>query len=406
MPLTVQEVKNITCPDGKLQVKKSDGNNLFLLVKNGGSKLWRFRFRHAGKYQEMALGKYPSVSLSDARRLAEDARASLVHGINPMDVRRERKRTKEISKDKMFSTIAVKWWEQQKDSWLEDHASRIKRWLLVDSKCLGNLHIDSIDAGHITELMLAIESAGTPKKAPNILAVINRVFGYALAHRLTRNNPAQGLPLGDILKPLPKTKHRAAIVKSNELAKLIRDIDTTESGNYCTAEALKLIPRVFLRPTEIRNLKWEYVDFDDSLIRIPGEEMKRGREHLVPMSKQVAEHLKKIKAVTGYSKLVFPNQRDSSKPMSKNVLTNRLRDLGYPADVMSAHGFRSTASTILHEKGWNHEVIEVQLAHLTGTATSRAYNRSIYLAERTKLMQEWADYLDALVQKHTVANSD
>nr|WP_076916395.1 tyrosine-type recombinase/integrase [Pseudoalteromonas sp. TB13] len=401
MPLTAQEVKNISCPEDKAQIKKSDGNNLFLLVKNNNSKLWRLRFRHAGKYQEMALGKYPSISLSEARRLAEEARASLINGINPMDERRERKRTKEVTKDKLFSTIAIKWWEQQKGSWSEDHEKRINRWLLVDSKSLGNLHIDNIDAGHITELMLAVEATGSPRKAPNILAVINRVFGYALAHRLTRNNPAQGLPLTDILKPLPKVKHRAAIVKPNELAQLIRDIDTTESGNYCTVEALKLIPRVFLRPTEIRNLKWEYVDFDDSLIRIPAEEMKRGRDHIVPMSKQVVKHLKEVKTVTGYSKLVFPNQRDGSKPMSKNVLTNRLRDLGYPADVMSAHGFRSTASTILHEKGWNHDVIEVQLAHLTGSATSRAYNRSIYLAERTKLMQEWADYLDVLSTHNT-----
>ena len=401
MSLTAQEVKNLTCPEGQSQVKRSDGNNLFLLIKINGSKLWRLRFRHAGKYQEMALGKYPSISLSEARKLAEEARASLIHGINPMDERRERKRTKTTPKNKLFETIALKWWEQQKDSWSDDHAARIKRWLLVDSKHISNLHIEEIDAGHITELMLTIEAAGAPKKAPNILAVINRVFGYALAHRLTRSNPAQGLPLGDILKPLPKVKHRAAIVKPNELAQLIKDIDTTESGNYCTAEALKLIPRVFLRPTEIRNLKWEYVDFDDSLIRIPAEEMKRGREHLVPMSKQVAKQLTDIKAVTGYSELVFPNQRDSSKPMSKNVLTNRLRDLGYPADVMSAHGFRSTASTILHEKGWNHEVIEVQLAHLTGTATSRAYNRSIYLTERKKLMQEWANYLDELVKQHT-----
>lgn len=396
MPLTVQEVKNISCPDGKSQIKRSDGNNLFLLVKSSGSKLWRLRFRHAGKYQEMALGKYPSISLSEARKLAEEARASLIHGINPMDERRERKRTKTTSKDKLFATIALKWWEQQKDSWSEDHAARIKRWLLVDSIYINKLHIDEIDAGHITELMLAIESAGTPKKAPNILAVINRVFGYALAHRLTRKNPAQGLPLSDILKPLPRVKHRAAIVKPNELAQLIKDIDTAQSGNYCTIQALKLIPRVFLRPTEIRNLKWEHIDFDDFLIRIPAEEMKRNREHLVPMSKQVVQQLKGVKAVTGYSKLVFPNQRDSSKPMSKNVLTNRLRDLGYPADVMSAHGFRSTASTILHEKGWDHDVIEVQLAHLTGTATSRAYNRSLYLAERTKLMQEWANYLDVL----------
>lgn len=396
MALTMQEVKNLSCPEDKAQIKKSDGNGLFLLVKNNGSKLWRFRFRYSSKYQEMAFGKYPSIPLREARKLAEEARALLIHGINPMDERRVRKCNKSISQDKLFSVVALKWWEQQKDSWSIDHAARIKRWLLVDSKSICKLHLDEIDAGHITSLMLSIEAAGTPKKAPNILAVINRVFGYALAHRLTRNNPAQGLPLGDILKPLPKVQHRAAIVKSSELGKLIKDIDTTQSGNYCTVEALKLIPRVFLRPTEIRHLKWEYIDFDDGLIRIPAEEMKCNREHLVPMSRQVSEQLAAVKLVTGYSELVFPNQRDSSKAMSKNILTNRLRDLGYPADVMSAHGFRSTASTILHEKGWNSEVIEVQLAHLTGTATSRSYNRSLYLSERTKLMQEWADYLDEL----------
>ncbi len=124
--------------------------------------------------------------------------------------------------------------------------------------------------------------------------------------------------------------------------------------------------------------------------------MKRSREHLVPLANQVVNHLRAIQKVTGYSSYVFPGQRSSDQPISKNVMTNRLRDLGYGADVMSAHGFRSTASTILHEQGWHHDVIETQLAHLTGTATSRAYNRSMHLAERTKMMQSWADQLDAL----------
>jgi integrase len=180
------------------------------------------------------------------------------------------------------------------------------------------------------------------------------------------------------------------------LGQLIRDIDKTDSGSYCTVEALKLIPRLFLRPKEIRCLKWEYVDFEQKLLVIPAEDMKRGREHLVPLAEQVIRQLKSVQEVTGYSPYVFPSQRSSDKPLSKNVMTNRLRDLGYSADVMSAHGFRSTASTILHEQGWHHDVIEAQLAHLTGTATSRAYNRSIHLAERKKMMQSWADQLDAL----------
>lgn len=395
MALTVREIKSLSCPPDKKQIKKSDGNGLFLLIKNNNSKLWRFRFKYADKHQEMALGKYPTVSLHDARNMAEKARLLLVDGINPMEKRRERKRASN-PQDRSFSKIALKWWEQQKDSWSEGHADRVKRWIIKDAKLIGNIAIDQIDAGHITEVMLSIEAAGTPKKAPVILSVLNRIFGYALAHRLTRSNPVQGLPLRDILKPLPKVQHRAAIVRASELGKLIKDIDEDNSSHYCTVEALRLIPRIFLRPKEIRLLRWEYVDFDDGLIRISEEDMKRGREHLVPMAEQVSAQLREVQKLTGYSEYVFPNRRDSSAPLSKNVLTNRLRHLGYTADVMSAHGFRSTASTILHEKGWNHDVIEVQLAHLTGTATSRAYNRSIYLAERKEMMQEWTNYLDRL----------
>jgi len=395
MKLTALEVKSIICPDDKKQIKKSDGNGLFLLVKSNGSKLWRMRFKYASKHQELAFGKYPIVTLSKARELTKEARLLLSQGINPMVERRERKQ-KSNPQGKMFQAIALKWWEQQKGSWTTEYQVRVKRWIIQDTTSIAKINIEEIDAGHITELMLSIEASGALTKAPNILSMINRIFGYALAHRLTRTNPAQGLPLRDIIKPLPKTKHRSAITNPTELAKLIYDIDTTESGSFCTIEALKLIPRIFLRPKEIRELKWEYIDFEDRIIRIPAEDMKRGREHLIPMSSQVLEQLKMVKSMTGYSRYVFPNDRDSNKPLSKNVMTNRLRALGYSADVVSAHGFRSTASTLLHEQGWNHDVIETQLAHLIGTATSRAYNRSIYLSERKNMMQEWANYLDEL----------
>jgi len=395
MSLTALEIKSISCPEGKKQIKKFDGNGLFLLVKNNGSKLWRMRFKLSGKHKEMALGQYPTIPLLEARKLAEEARVSLIQGINPLDERRERKRNHSAT-DRQFNTIALNWWEQQKDSWSKDHQARVKRFLTIDCKSLSKLLIDEIDAGHITEVMLSIEASGAPKKAPVILSIINRIFGYALAHRLTRDNPAQGLPLRDIIKPLAKVRSHSAIIKASELGKLIYDIDTSPTGSFCTVEALKLIPRVFLRPNEIRGLKWEYVDFDEKLIRIPAEEMKKDRDHLVPLSKQVIKQLKYIQSLTSYSIYVFPNERDSNKPLSKNVMTNRLRDLGYAADVMSAHGFRSTASTILHEQGWNHDAIEAQLAHLTGTNTSRAYNRSIYLPERKKMMQQWSNYLEQL----------
>ena len=395
MALTALEVKKLTCPEGQKQVKKSDGNGLNLLIKSNGSKLWRMRYRFNGKYQELALGQYPTIPLIEARRLAAEARSLLVQGINPAEERRSRKRETNAS-DRNFSIVATDWWNQQESSWSSDHAKKVKRWIEVELKSIGNLSVDAVDQGHITEVMLSIEASGHPRKAPVILSVINRIFGYALAHRFTRNNPAQGLPIGDILKPMPKVKHRAAITRSKDLGQLIRDIDNSSLGSYCTAEALKLIPRLFLRPKEIRNLRWDYIDFNQNLLIIPAEDMKREREHLVPLACQVITHLQSIREITGYSSYVFPNERDSGKPLSKNVMTNLLRNLGYAADVMSAHGFRATASTILHEQGWQPEVIEAQLAHLTGTATSRAYNRSIYLTERTRMMQSWADYLEAV----------
>ena len=395
MALTAIEVKRLTCPEGKKQVKKSDGNGLYLLVKVSGSKLWRMRYRYSGKYQELALGQYPTIPLIEARELAAQARSLLVRGINPAAERRDRKRASKES-ERFFGVVASSWWGQQESSWTVDHAKKVKRWIEIEMKPIAKLPVDMIDQGHITEMMLSIEAAGNRRKAPAVLSIINRIFGYALAHRYTRNNPAQGLPLTDILKPMPKVEHRAAITKPLVLGQLIHDIDTSDSGSYCTVEALKLIPRLFLRPKEIRGLKWEYIDFDQKLLVIPAEDMKRNREHLVPLAEQVIKQLLAVQDITGYSPYVFPSQRSSDKPLSKNVMTNRLRDLGYGPDVMTAHGFRSTASTILHEQGWHHEVIEAQLAHLTGTATSRAYNRSIHLAERKRMMQSWADQLDAL----------
>lgn len=396
MALTAMEVKRLVCPDDKKQIKKSDGNGLNLLVKSNGSKLWRLRYRFNKKYQELALGKYPTIPLAEARNMADQARALLVQGVNPTEERRAKKRvTKEG--DRIFEVVAISWWEQQESSWSVDHAKKVKRWIAVEMRSISKLSVEAVDQGHITELMLSIEAAGKRRVAPTILSVINRIFGYALAHRYTRSNPAQGLPLSDILKPMPKVVHRAAITKPLALGQLIRDVDTVNTGSYCTVEALRLIPRLFLRPKEIRCLKWEYVDFDKNLLTIPAEDMKRGREHLVPLAGQVVKQLRSVQQVTNYSPYVFPGSRNSDMPISKNVMTNRLRDLGYGADVMSAHGFRATASTTLHEMGWHHDVIETQLAHLTGTATSRAYNRSMHLAERTRMMQAWADYLDELV---------
>jgi integrase len=396
MTLKATEVKYLTCPNDKKQIKKADGNGLFILVKSNGSKLWRMRYKFAKKHQELSLGKFPAVSLSEARKATEEARSLLVQGLNPTEVKRERK-IASAKKDASFYDVALAWWEKEKSGWSDGYVRKIKRYIEVDLKKLSRLQLDNIDYALIKDVMISIESKGTPRSASPILSVIDRIFNYALAFRLTSHNPTQGLKLRQILKPMPKIRHRSAILDIATLASLIKAIDENESGTYCSMEALKLIPRIFLRPGEVRMLQWSFVSFQEKRILLPKEFMKMDREFIVPLSSQVLQQLTNLQMSTGYSGLLFPNIKDSSKPMSKNVLTNRLRDLGYEAQVMSAHGFRATASTTLVEQlDWDPEVVDVQLSHLTGTATSRAYNRAIHLKKRIKMMQEWSDYLEQL----------
>jgi len=393
MALTVLEVKNAKHSGGASATKLNDGEGLWLLISKTNKKRWMLRFTYKNQRPEMGLGVYPEISLARARELAFKARSLVSEGIDP---RAERRAARDELKH-TFEPIALEWWDKQSSTWSDEYAERVKRWLSKDVfPLIGKLPIADVDQGHITEIMLGIEKAGHPTSAAPTLSTINRIFGHALAHRLTKTNPAQGFPLKDIIKPLPKVKHRAAITDPKQLGQLMRDIKSFDKADYCTFQALRLVPFLFLRPKEVRKLKWEYVDFDTGLITIPDESMKKDRVHIVPMAKQVIIQLQEAHAMTGYSPYVFPNIRNGQRYMSKNVINDALRKMGYGSDVVCGHGFRATASTLLTAQEWKHEVIETQLAHLVGTATSRAYNHYQYIKERTKMMQSWADYLDAL----------
>jgi integrase len=397
MGLTVNELKALSCKDGQKQTKFFDGNGLYLLVKNTGSKLWRFRYKYAGKHKEMALGKYPSIPLKTARDLAGEARLLLINGTDPMESRLKNKKALK-SPDKLFYKISLDWWDSQRVelAWSDDYTTKVSRLISNDLKVLHKHPIENIDVHQIISVLKTVAAAGSPKKASLIKSILDRVFKYALANGIDLSNPIIHIDLKNMGLKVTPVKSFAAITDKGKLAKLIEDIDSNQSGDFCTVEALKLIPKIFLRPNEIRYLEWNFVDFDDRLIRIPASNMKSNRDHLVPMAKQVISQLQYIKTMTGYSKYVFPSQTNGSNPISKNVLTNSLRRLGYPADIMSAHGFRATASTTLNEQHWDENAIEVQLAHLIGTKTSQAYNRSKLLAVRKKMMQAWADFLDSL----------
>ncbi|RCW20512.1 integrase [Vibrio parahaemolyticus] len=396
MALTDKTIRATSCPENKKSKKLFDGNGLYLLINKTGSKLWRMRYKYSNKHQELALGKYPQTTLSEARELSKDARKLLDQGINPMEQRKARKSANHVTNNKLFEVVAMNWWSTQQDDWTVEYGKKVKRWILNDCSSICEKSIDSIKVSDIAKIVLSLKESGTPKKAPPILSSLNRIFGFALGQELTETNPAQNFPLKDVIGKLPVVQHRAAITEPKALGRLISDIDNNETGEFCTVEALKLLPRVFLRPVEIRSLKWSYVCFEDELITLPASDMKKDRDHIVPLSSQVIKQLLKLKCHTGYSEYLFPNQRDASKPLSKNVLTNRLRELGYAADIVSAHGFRSTASTILNENEWDDQYIEMQLSHLIGTSSSRPYNRAKFLKQRKKMMQWWSDYLDSI----------
>jgi integrase len=372
----------------------SDGNGLFLIVHPSNSKTWQLRYTFQGRRGKIKIGTrpYPDTSLQLARQLASELRQKMAEGIDP----KARKKEKVL-----FKTIALEWWEEQRINWGDDNtANKVKRGLVKDAfPIIGNLQLNAIDESHIADIMIATVKAGRRSSSEPLLSNIRRIFAKARVRKLTTRNPTQDISLRDIISPKPKIKHRAAITEPKQLGQLMHDIEKWNAGAYSTVQALRLMPHIFLRTKEIREMLWEYVDFEDKLIRIPDTEMKKENAHIVPMSSQVEEMLKEINKMTGYSRFVLPSNRDSSKAMSKNVITNALRSMGYGSDVMSGHGFRSSASTLLHEKDWKHDIVETQLAHLTGSATSRAYNRSKYLSDRKRMMQFWSDYLDDLRSK-------
>jgi integrase len=395
MTLKASQIKTVTCPAGQKQKKVYDTDGLYLLIKDTGGKLWRFRYKYAGKHKEMALGKYPDVSLAVAREKAGKARHLLMDRIDPM-VKRKIEKHQFSDEDLHFGKIAMRWFERWEAGWGETYKTKLLRWLERDLKDISTLHINLITKKHLIKIVETIVERGHKKKVAPLISMINRIFIYAGSKDITNSNPCVNLDYKTIVGHLPDVKGFAAITDSRKLGKLISDIEDNCSGTLCPIEALKLLPHIFLRPSEVRCLKWEYVDFDKKIIFLPAEVMKTKKDHLVPMSKQIQKILKHLFQQTKYSEFVFPSEINPCQPFSKNVLNNRLKELGYDGNMVVAHGFRSTASTLLNEIGEDESHIETQLAHLIGNSTSRSYNRAKYLMQRTKMMQRWSDLLDTL----------
>jgi len=389
MALTDTEIRNAKPKEKSYSM--ADGAGLYLWVKPTGAKLWRWSYRYKGKEKLMAFGKYPDVSLAQARNRHSDARKLHAQGIDPMAQRKEKKNAEKASVENSFESVSKRWMEQWQDGKSPRHVEYVKRRMESDIlPCLGVRPIAEIEAPELVAMTKAIEDRGAGDIAKRALETTGQVFRFAIAHGYAKRNPASEIRPSDILKSRRKVNY--ARIDAKELPQLLRAIEVYQ-GTPITRLAIKLIALTFVRTSELIGAKWSEIDLEAARWDIPAERMKMRSPQIVPLSLQAIEVLEMLKSLTGSGEWLFPSDRNAAKPMSNNTILKALARMGYKGK-MTGHGFRGLASTILHEKGYAHEHIELQLAHAPRNAVSAAYNHALYLQPRAKLMQDWADYLE------------
>lgn len=388
--LTNTAVKNATT-EGKAQRKLADGGGLTLVVRPD-TKVWWYRYRYDGKERTLTLGTYPQTSLKDARAKRDEAKSLLTGGTDPVTHNRTHKSERVEAHTHTFKVVAQEWLaEVHQKAVVEEHYSRNVRRLEKHAfPKLGRHPISEIEPADILEPLRDIVKTGRKETAHRVKTLIGQVFRYAVS-----TGRAQRDMTADIrgILPASETKHHAAVVTPDEIADLLNRIDTYW-GTPTVCMALKLSPLVFLRPGELRTMKWEEINWKESVWE--RERTKNQDPLVVPLSQQTIELLEKIREVNGKWEWVFPGGRSKTKPMSNNAIRSALARLELQ-DIMSAHGFRAMARTVLAERlGFRTEIIEMQLAHRVKDMHGRAYNRTTWLPERQAMMQQWADYLDEL----------
>ncbi len=368
---------------------------MFLLVHPNGGRYWRLKYRFEGREKVLALGKWPDVDCRAAWSVAVDAREQLAQGIDPSAKKQAEKRSSSNS----FQAIAEEWIEagcptgNRRRSLPKAETINRMRQRLEDYvfPYVGRKPIRSIEVADLKRALDRISARGTHDTAHRTRSVVDRVYRYAIATGRAERNLAADLK--GALK-LAETKSFAAITEPREFGALLRAIDSYV-GQPTTMAALRLAPLLFVRPGELRHAEWQEVDLDSALWSIPADKMKNGLPHTVPLCRQAVEIIRELEPVTGGGRYLFPGLRSNAKPISDMTINAALRRLDYSSDQVVAHGFRTTASTLLHELGYEPDVIEQQLAHRR-QGVAAVYNRSHLLKQRTDMMQAWGDYLDTL----------
>jgi integrase len=374
--------------------KLADEKGLYLLVTPSGGKLWRLKFRVNGKEKKLSLGAYPAISLKEARRLRDIARAAKADGADPAKEKQAAKIASKIGAANSFELLAEEYIDKMvKDGLAEATLTKARWFLSLLRPAIGREAITNISAQDMFAALKKVERAGHRETAKRLRSFASRVFRYAVATGRTNADPAETLR-GALASPI--VKHYAAITDPIALGELMRMIEGY-SGEPATLAALRLTPHVFQRPGEVRQMQWAELDLDKGIWTIRAERMKQRTPHAVPLSRQSLSILLEMRSLTGNGKFVFPSIRTRERPMSENTVNGALRRLGFTGSEMTAHGFRSTASTLLNESGkWNPDAIERALSHAEKNQVRAAYNRGSYWAERVEMAQWWSDYLDRL----------
>ncbi|MBP6008064.1 MAG: tyrosine-type recombinase/integrase [Rhodoferax sp.] len=383
------------------QYRLTDERGLTLLVRTNGSKLWQLRYRHEGKEKTASLGQFPDVSLADARAKRDDLRKVVAAGSDPVAVKREERLVRLAQAENTFEIVARQWYEHWKGPKNARHAGYVLSRLEADVfPAIGSRPIAEILAPELVAMVKTIEKRGALDIAKRCLQMTGQVFRYAIAHGVggATRNPATDIKPTDVLTP--RTKENYARIDARELPELLRKIEAYQ-GTPITRLAIKLMALTFVRTGELIGARWAEFNLDAARWDIPASRMKMKTPHVVPLCSQAIEVLRVLHTATGGRELLFPGERDHAKPMSNNTILGALDRMGYKGK-MTGHGFRGVASTILHEHGFDHMHIELQLAHIERNAVSAAYNHALYLDQRAKMMAWWGNYLDSLTRSNVL----
>lgn len=403
------QLKALSVPDGQKQLRNSVGNGLYLLVR-ATSKAWRWDFRLAGKRDTVSLGIYPETSLKVAKQRLANAKALQHNGINPREEQQQVKadniakkqveKAKQVEDGNTLSVVSLLWLAKHENEWAISHykkqVSRLNGHIIP---AIGETPLKKVTKQQVTDFLLTLAHTGRSETAKRCGQIVTSIFDYALNAGLV-----DSIPIGNLSKvlPSPGPKKMPALSKPNEIGGLLRALPEYQ-GEYSTRIALQLLPYLAVRGGEYRHAEWKEINLDDALWTIPAKHRKlkrklqqdEGNTHIVPLSRQAVALLRELHTCTGSGSLLFPSSRTTSRPMSENTINGGLARLGFKGQMVG-HGWRTIFSTSLNTLGFNPDAIEQQLSHTEKNQVRAAYNRSDYMTERTKMMQAWANYLDAL----------